>query len=242
MTINIWDPKYLGYDLACLNQFEYDFDNTFEAQLKIIENSENYLNQLNIELRERILNDPYALKRPKNIDEEMDHSQYMQHHFGHDQNFLSGLIQIQRRSAIISLYSLFEGTLQELIKLINDEPDFKSMDISKKPSIHDYWKHLKEDIAIKKESISPFYIEISKQQCIRHAITHNGSNINATDIGFIKSFTGLELLSYGDTNNIVLANSEYAIHLFTLMSNFFKQLFIELDNRYKEIKIQEKKK
>ena len=229
------------YDLNSWSDLYYFNDGIyrlFEAEKKLIKNSEKYISKSQINLKEKIAKDPELTYKPKNWEEDSYQSQYYQHYYSNSINVLNQIAQNHRKSSILSIYSLIEGQLKLITKLIQNEFDFniKLKHIEGRDYLNKYWIYLTKVFGIKVESIQNEYNFIKNQRFIRNKIAHNNSRVTKEDVKRLNQFDDIKVFKIGDEYLFEFENLNFIYKLLDIAKLFFEKLSLHVNSRYKEIK------
>lgn len=233
--------KYLEeFELAFsdLYYFREDIKMIFNAEKKIIENSENYSKNLIADLKIKVKKDNNLLLSPKSEQDYMDQAQYYDHYYGETETFIEQLFENQRKAAILSTFSLIEGQLKVLCKLIQNEFNFKIKlnDLNGSDYINRYWIYLTKVFEINPSDLEALYAPIKEKKYIRNKIAHSNSMIEAGKVKFINDIPGLKVISYSDDHKVKITSFTFIESLMQNGEDFFNKLIKVVDTRYKAIK------
>jgi hypothetical protein len=240
MTTDIFNKTPL-YDLNSWSDLYYYNDGIyrlFTAERKLIENSEKYISKSRINLKERIDNDPELTYKPKNWQEDSFQSQYYQHYYSDSQNVLNQIVQNHRKSSVLSIFSLIEGQLKLITKLIQSEFEFdvKIKHLNGRDYLDKYWIYLTKVFGMKTENLSDKFNLIKRQRFIRNKIAHSNSEIIKDDLKHLNQFKDIKVYEIGDEYLFEIENADFIFELLKTSQEFFEKLSLEINSRYKEIK------
>jgi len=227
--IKNWD--YLYY-------YNQDIKMIISAERNLIRNSDEYVNILKSELENDILNDPELKNKPKNEQEESFQAQYFRHYYEDSEIFIDRIRQSQRKASILSIFSLVEGQLKLITKLIENEFDFKMKikHLNGQDYLQKYWIFLTKVFEIEFENIEPEFNLINQQKYIRNKIAHRNAEVEEVKIEFIKQFPGLEVITTGSEHFLEIDNIDYLYNLLDTIEIFFEKLSLTIDKRYETLK------
>ncbi len=167
------------------------------------------------------------------IGEENKHSFY-QHYFEMDERILDEVEVRQRYLNIISIFSFFEERLNSICGQIESEFNFKVKisDLNSNDMIMKYINYLEKVYEIDTAKIEPDFTPIKQQKIIRNILTHQGGYLRAIKESKIELAPQLKV----ERGKVVIEGNDYLLFLIDKMKSFFSKLYLEIDNRYKELK------
>ena len=229
ITINYW---------PILNYFKDDLENLLITEKKLIENSEKYSQTLIEEFRVKVDNDSELRYQPKTHEEGSFQAQYYQAYYNDTEKINSVILQNYRKASLLSIFSILEGQLKLLSKLVEDEFDFsvKTEHITASDYINKYWLYLTKVFELNPVNVEGYYNQIREHRFVRNKIAHDNSEISNSKVQFVKQTKGLSIRKFGDDNILEIDNHEYLTKILTLIETFFEKLTISVDKRYGIIK------
>lgn len=227
--IKNWD--YLYY-------YDKDLCTIFSAEKNLIKQSENYISDLRKSFNEKIENDAELNYKPKNYEEDSLQAQYYQHFYGDTEEILNRIAQSQRKSFVLSIFSIVEGQLKLIAYLIENNFDFniKIKHLTGENYIHRYWLYITKVFEIDDSDVEKEYNLIKQQQYVRNKIAHRNSEIDESKLKFINESKGLISVKYGSDYLLEISDSNYINELIKNSELFFNKLSKAIDKRYGEIK------
>lgn len=236
--INLNSENFKINHWGILNYYDYDLDNLFIAEKKLIENAEKYSKTLIEEFREKVKNDAELQATPRNYEEGSIQAQYYGHLYGHTEKINDQILQNYRKSSLLSIFSILEGQLKLISKLIEDEFDFsvKTKHITGSDYIHKYWIYLTKVFELDPVNVVDEYNLIRQHRYVRNKIAHKNSEIEDNNLTFVKKTNGLSIRKFGNDNILEISNDEYVTEILDLIKSFFNKLVRSVDRRYGEIK------
>ncbi|MEH6711672.1 MAG: hypothetical protein V7733_10690 [Paraglaciecola polaris] len=132
---------------------------------------------------------------------------------------------IQRKSILISVYSVLEINLNQLCRLYSKviDSDIVLEDLGEKDNIKRAQIYLTKVARVDFPLEHNSWTEIKKIQQIRNKLVHDNGNIpsgNSKLVRYIKNNTSLEL----DDSNRVVIRRGYIEHCISIFSDFFQEL------------------
>ncbi|MEZ4941820.1 MAG: hypothetical protein R3D58_13150 [Saprospiraceae bacterium] len=203
-----------------------------DALKMLIDSQEKSWDAINKKLDDAIKNDEFL----NGLDDELKGSYFTQI-YEYELMMLSKLKMAQRHFSCLSIFSFFEGRLKALYTKIENEHNLNPI-LNNRPGISDYWGYLTKQYKIDKNEIEPLYTPIKQQQFVRNCIAHNDSYFSKKDINEIFLMNGLRTITVGEFYQLEIYSSDYLLNLLDKMSTFFNKLLRAIDDRYKEIKIE----
>lgn len=221
-----------------LYYYDDDLDNLLIAERKLIENSEKYSKTLIEEFRAKVENDAELLAKPKNYEEGSRQAQYYGHYYGDTEKINNQILQNYRKASLLSIFSILEGQLKLISKLVEDEFDFsvKTKHITGGDYIHKYWLYLTKVFELNPENVQDEYNLIRQHKYVRNKIAHSNSEIDENKLQFVEQTNGLSIRKFGNDNILEINNDEYVTEILNLIKTFFNKLIKDVDRRYGEIK------
>lgn len=227
--IKNWD--YLYY-------YDNDLSTIFSAEKNLIKQSENYIADLRKSFDEKIKNDAELNYKPKNYEEGSLQAQYYQHFYGDSEEILNRIAQSQRKSFVLSIFSIVEGQLKLIANLIENNFDFKIKikHLTGENYIHRYWLYITKVFEIDYSDAEKEYNLIKQQQYVRNKIAHRNSEIDESKLKFINESRGLISVKFGSDYLLEISDTSYINELIKNSELFFNKLSKAIDKRYGEIK------
>ena len=236
INLNIDDLKINHWGI--LYYYDYDLDNLLIAEKKLIANSEKYCKTLIDEFKTKIENDAELQAKPKNHEEGSWQAQYYGHYYGHTEKLNNQILQNLRKASLLSIFSILEGQLKLISKLVEDEFEFsvKIKHITGSDYIHKYWLYLTRVFELNPATVEAEYKLIRQHRIIRNKIAHSNSEIDASKLPFVEQTEGLSIKKFGSDNIVEISNDLYIIEIINLIKSFFNKLVKSVDRRYGEMK------
>lgn len=235
--INFNSKNFKSKNWGVLYYVEDDINNLIDAEIKLIANSENYSKKLIEEFRTKIKDDSELQTKPTNYEERSYKSQYYRNFYGDSEKLIKQILQNHRKASLLSAFSIMEGQLKLISKIIEDEFDITLNDIRLNDYIERYWIFFTERFKIESKVLENNYKAIKQHKFIRNKIAHNNSEIKNTDIPFIQKTKGLRIKRFGEDYIVEIENDKYISERLNTIKIFFNVLIKEIDNRYGEIKM-----
>lgn len=169
------------------------------------------------------------------IIDEKERADYMNNNYLFEGSVLMNLMSVQRNSALISAFSLFEGNMSRICNEFEIclNSNIKLKDLNGKGTLDNYWNFLKNVIDIDTANLESVFSQIKEYNFIRNRIVHNGNIIKDEKKAKEIEKKHQELKVYKD-----IYSSKFLIHdvvfldkLINLIIKFFKDLYLELNNR-----------
>ena len=217
-----------------------EFALSVSAERKILENSESFNQQLRKGLNEDVDKNSDLKGDTEDYDDFVYHQQLFEHLFGRQIEIIEKVFENQRKSSVLSIYSIVESHLKKLCNSIQKEFNFEK-GVENMQAHSDLAKvktYLNEIYGLKISSASGPYSVFVNQKYIRNRIAHNSSSIESNYFGLIKSTIGLDYLNDGTTHELVITNNLYHSYLLTEAEKLSKILICAIDQRYKTLKAQ----
>lgn len=221
-----------------LYYYDDDLDNLLIAEKKLIENAEKYSKTLIEEFREKVKNDTELEATPRNYEEGSRQAQYYGHYYGDTEKINNQILQNYRKASLLSIFSILEGQLKLISKLVEDEFDFnlKTKHITGSDYIHKYWIYLTKVFELNPTNVEDEYNLIRQHRYVRNKIAHSNSKIDENKVTFVQKTNGLSIRKFGNDNILEISNDEYVAEIINLIKSFFNKLIKAVDRRYGEIK------
>ena len=139
---------------------------------------------------------------------------------------------------MLSIFSILEGQLKLISKLVEDEFDFrvKTKHITGGDYIHKYWLYLTKVFELNPANVQDEYNLIRQHKYVRNKIAHSNSEIDKNKLQFVEQTNGLSIRKFGNDNILEINNDEYVTEILNLIKTFFNKLIKDVDRRYGEIK------
>jgi hypothetical protein len=229
LKINHWGILYY---------YDDDLDNLLIAENKLIENSEKYSKTLIEEFRTKVENDAELQAETKTHEEGSLQAQYYGHYYGDTEKINNQILQNYRKASLLSIFSILEGQLKLISKLVEDEFDFsvKIKHITGGDYINKYWLYLTKVFELNPANAQNEFNLIRQHKYIRNKIAHSNSEIDANKLRFVEQTSGLSIRKFGYDNILEISSDEYVTGIVGLIKTFFNKLIKDVDKRYGEIK------
>jgi hypothetical protein len=236
--INLNSDEFKINHWGILYNYNDDIDNLLIAEKKIIANSETYCKTLIEEFRSKIKNDTELQTKPTSYEEGSIQAQYYGHYYGDTERLINQILQNYRKASLLSIFSVLEGQLKLISKLIEDEFDFsvKIKHITGSDYIHKYWLYLTKVFELDPTDLENEYNLVRQHRYIRNKIAHTNSEIDNNKLVFVKKTKGLSTRKFGNDNIIEIDNDDYVTEIIDLIHSFFNKLINVVDKRYGELK------
>lgn len=234
MDLNKLFNNELGLSWENIYHCREDIRLLFSAEKSLIENSENFIQNLELELKEDIKTDEILSRVSKNEYDDYEQGERYFHYYHHREIGIYQLIQNHRNGAILSIFSLIEGQLKNICTQIQKEFEFKIKlnDLNGADYINKYWIFLTKVFCIKTKQIEKFYTPIKQRKYIRNKIAHSNSIIDDNKIEFVQQLKGITV-----KNKIIEINDYIFIeNLIQISKEFFENLILVINDRYTELK------
>ena len=218
--------------------YDDDLDNLLIAEEKLIANSEKYSRTLIEEFQSKIKNDAELQSKPKNYEEGSMQAQYYGHYYGDTEKINNQILQNYRKASLLSIFSILEGQLKLISKLVEDEFDFsvKIKHITGNDYTHKYWLYLTKVFGLDPTNVEGDYNLIGQHRFIRNKIAHSNSEVDNNKLKFVEETNGLSIRKFGNDNILEISNDKYVTDILNLIKSFFYNLIKEVDRRYGELK------
>lgn len=236
--INLNSDDFKINNWGILYYYDDDLDNLLIAERKLIENSEKYSKTLIEEFQAKVQNDAELQAKPKNYEEGSRQAQYYGHFYGDTEKINNQILQNYRKASLLSIFSILEGQLKLISKLVEDEFDFsvKTKHITGSDYIHKYWLYLTKVFELNPLNVQDEYNLIRQHKYVRNKIAHSNSEIDENKLQFVEQTSGLSIRKFGNDNILEISNDEYVTEILNLIKTFFNKLIKDIDRRYGEIK------
>lgn len=229
MKINLNDINIFKW--ADLNYFEFENKIAFDALKSLNLNQEKSLSESKVVLDKNIED----FRKGLELLSEHEQESYIYQKYYLDEVIINELQIIQRYSSILSIFSFYESRLKMICELIETEFEFK-VKIKHlnnyEGDLNKYWNYLSKVFEIKTDSIENLFKPINVHKKIRNAIAHHNGKTNEK----IAPQEGLTLNKIGDKFQIVIDENIYINNLLQNIEIFIRELLIEIDKRYFELK------
>ncbi|MFG0731472.1 hypothetical protein [Photobacterium damselae] len=184
---------------------------------------------------ESLLNDEVKAfeDRHKNIAATMDQDQaeeYLEYMSDEYWELADKLPSIQRKSELISIYTLLENGLNQICSIYEHHltNPIKLADLSSHGIIDKSKKYLEKVAQINFPSQTPKWEEIKKVQQIRNAFVHRDGLIKSNNQEIVNYINQSNYLSLKNQNKVVIKKG-FTLHCLKLFRDFFEELFKDIE-------------
>ena len=236
--INLNSKDFKINHWGILYYYDDDLENLLIAERKLIANAEKYSKTLIAEFRDNVKNDAELQVTPEGYEEGSVQAQYYRHYYGDTEKINNQILQNYRKASLLSIFSILEGQLKLISKLVEDEFDFrvKTKHITGSDYIHKYWLYLTKVFELDPSNVEDEYNLIREHRYVRNKIAHSNSEIDDNKITFVQKTKGLSIRKFGNDNILEISNDKYVTEIIDLIKSFFNKLVKAVDRRYGEIK------
>jgi hypothetical protein len=213
-----------------LNYLEYENEIGIDSFKTLIASQENALIETNRKFQHQLIEDQDL--------RELGTSYYYAYY--QSEELAIKELELQQRYAIcLSLFSYFEGRINNICNKIHQEFQFKISikDLRKKDDdISNYINYLEKVYGMDVSKITNASKPIISQKIIRNAIAHHGGYVPKGEAHFLSNIQGLKILECGGERQVKIADVIFFEKLFELIRIFFDILLTSIDIRYEELK------
>lgn len=221
-------------DLAYI---QYDIDFLIDSERKIIENAEKYTKTLVGSFNNELNNDPELQHKPTCYDEGAEQAAYYSHFYEERERFNYLIVQSQRQSSVLLIFSFLEGQLKILFEYICR--DLNCSENLENLSTYGYIDNCIHNIISKYgvdyDLIKSKYTPIFEQKFIRNIIAHNNSNITENRISECDKITGIKAVGFTDMKYLHIEDN-YTNDLLNQAEEFLKVLIKQIDEKHAELR------
>lgn len=229
---NLRGPIKLKYSNRQLLNIEFEFELTISALKEIISKNKSSIEDMWTKLENEIENDETL----NNLKEE-DYGSYRSQFYMVDAYLIEEIKSTNRTSTLITLFTLFEGTLKR-IKAESDKI-FQNQNSQKISSdiIRRLWKYFTNDVGIEMtNSLSELFKQIEAHIIIRNKLVHHSGIVEDFKEDIFKKMEGLKYMKQSpDPENsetlIIIEDDVFLFNLIEYMVNFVQKLLLQLDKK-----------
>jgi|GEM_PF-2252774 len=210
---------------------EFEVQIAVDAMQMLIKNQENSWEEIKDQFKKKIEEDPIL-----NSLEEEDRSSYYDQVYSMEVETIREIKRLQRNSVFLSIFAFFEGRLKAICENIKNENNIstKLSDIRKQGDIQKFWHFLTTIYNINGSNVEPYLVPIEQHKFARNMIAHSEGYISTLQKGRVVLGTGLNIRSYtADIHQIEINNESFLSNLLIDISDFYKELFLAIDEKYK---------
>jgi hypothetical protein len=229
MTFDFSTFKSSQFNNYILNYIQSDLEDFFEAEKRIIENTEKYILSLKADL-EKSISDDTLLNEPSNDEfDEQNKAQWYDNQYSGFETLIEEITQRHRRGAILSIYSLIEGQLNHICSHIEEESNFTIdlADLNSQDDLKKYYTYLTKVCGVSNTELEPYFTPIKQGKYFRNKIAHNNSYI---DTKKITQYPSLSSRGFGKNQILIIQDPSFIYNLLASSLVFFKEVLKLIDD------------